>query len=76
MARRGQPQTRARRAAPHDRRRGRRRRKVAPYHRLQGAFDGIAAAAGVGAASFEQLVLAAALVSRRRARKATSVDAD
>ena len=56
--------------------RGHRRRKIAPYHRLQGAFDGIAAAAGVGAASFEQLVLAAALVSRRRARKATSVDAD
>lgn len=56
--------------------RGRRRRQVAPYHRLQVAFDGIATAAGVGAASFEQLVLAAALVSRRRAREAADVDAD
>jgi hypothetical protein len=56
--------------------RGHRRRQVAPYHRLQRGFDQIAEAASVTAASFNQLVLAAVLGGRRRARKAADVDAD
>ena len=56
--------------------RGRRRRQVAPYHRLQRSFDKIAQAAIVSAVSFEQLILIAAIGDRSRARKAADVDAD
>lgn len=56
--------------------RGHCRRQVAPYQRVQGRFDQIAQAAMVSAASFEQLILIAALGGRRKARKAADVDAD